>query len=255
MLNGTYNLVHSQVTQKTEKKESSMLDIANLKPYHLDGAITAKYTDVTVEQVRQKIDENVEETARQFRFVREAFDCGALDDLGKFYGNNDNRLNLEEVMSLKSVDVYRAVLINIDESMSIDDIKTLEESEAIALGVQALGEKLSMLTNERDPCGSGQQLTNVQFGYSPHIKINNTCTVFKLLLEALNNDHINVRLEAINSISKIDHTSIIKPLITTLNDKNIEVRREGANVLKKLTGEDFGMDSKAWLNWLENRNQ
>ena len=26
-------------------------------------------------------------------------------------------------------------------------------------------------------------------------------------------------------------------------------------ILKKVTGEDFGMDSTVWLNWWENRNQ
>lgn len=253
---GTANVVQSQVTQKSKKTELTMHDIMNLKQYHLDGAITAKYTDVTVEDVRQQIDENVEKASIQFGLIRKAFDCGALDDLGKLYGDNSDRLNLKEVMSLKSVDVYRAVLLNIDKSISVDSIKTLEESKAMALGVQALGEKLSMVTKKSDPCGPGQQRTNVQFGDSPHININNTCTVFKFLLDALKNEYYNVRLEAIRSIGKLEHTSIIEPLILTLSfEKSIDVKKEAVEILKKVTGEDFGMDSKAWLNWWLNRNE
>ncbi|MCK4644955.1 MAG: HEAT repeat domain-containing protein [Candidatus Aminicenantes bacterium] len=252
---GTSNLVQSQETQKSKKKKLTMQDIMNLKQYHVDGAITSKYTDVTVEEVRQQIDENVEKAARQFGFVGKAFNCGALDDLGKLYGNKDNRLNLEEVLSLKSVDVYRAVLLNINKRMSVDSINTLEDSEAIALGVQALGEKLSMVTDKRDPCGLDQYRTNVPLGDSPHVKINNTCRVFKFLLEALDNQYVNVRVEAIRSIGNLEPMSIIKPLITTLSDKSIDVRKEAVEILKKVTGEDFGMDSTAWLNWWENRNQ
>ena len=119
---GRSNIVQSQETQNSKKKELSILDIANLKQYQLDGAVTAKYTDVSVEAARQQIDENVEKAARQFGFVGNAFNCGALDDLSKIYGNKDNRLNLEEVMSLKSVDVDRAVLLNIYKTMSVDSI-------------------------------------------------------------------------------------------------------------------------------------
>jgi hypothetical protein len=283
------NIVQSQVTQKSKKTKLTMDDIMNLKQYHVDGALTAKYTDVTVEEVRQQIDENVEKAARQFGFVAKAFDCGALDDLGKLYGNKDNKLNLEEVMSLKRIDVYRAVLLNIRavllsiyknpiaiknpleeyrvtphrevllniyKNLSVDSINALEENEVIALGVQALGAELSMVIDKGDPCSVlNRYRTNVPRGESPFIQINNSCTVFKLLLEELHNEHENVRIEAIRSIAKLEHTSIIEPLINTLSDESINVRKETVENLKKVTGQDFGMDSTAWLNWWANKNE
>jgi len=253
---GTSNVVQSKVTQKSKKTGLTMDDIMNLKQYHVDGALTAKYTDVTVEEVRQEIEENVEKAAIQFGFVGKAFHCGALDDLGKLYGNKDNRLNLEEVMSLKRVDVYRAVLLNINKNLSVDSINALEENEVIALGVQALGAELSMVIDKGDPCDVLKRYrTNVPRGESPFIQINNTCTVFKLLLEELHNEHENVRIEAIRSIGKLEHTSIIEPLINTLSDESINVRKETIENLKKVTGKDFGIDSTAWLNWWKNRNE
>jgi hypothetical protein len=252
---GRSNIVQSQETQNSKEKELTIHDIMTLKQYHVDGAITVKYTDVSEEAVRQQIDENVEEAARQFGFVGKAFNCGALDDLSKLYGNNGNRLNLEEVMSLKRVDVYRAVLLNIYKNMSVDSINELEENEVITMGVQALGEELSTVIGERDPCGINQYRTNVQLGESPHIQINNTCTVFKLLLEELHNEHVNVRIEAIRSIGKLEHTSIVEPLINILSDESINMRNETVETLKKVTGEDLGMDSTDWLNWWATRCQ
>jgi len=252
---GMCNIVQSQKTQNSKEKKLTIDDIMNLKQYDVDGAITATYTDVTVEEVRQQIDENTEKAARQFGFVGKALNCGALDDLTRLYGNKDNRLNLEEVMSLKSADIYRAVLLNKYKNMSVDSINALEVNDVIARGVQVLGEELSMVIDKGDPCGINQYRTNVQFGESPHIQINNTCTVFKLLLEELHNEHVNVRIEAIRSIGKLEHTSIVEPLINTLSDESIDVRKEALETLKKITGKDFGMDSTAWLNWWANRNE
>ena len=242
---------------KTQEKQKSltMEDIMNLQQYHIDGAITAKYTEVTVDEVRKLIADSVELAARQFGYVGKTLNCGALDNLGEYYGNKDKKLNFEEVMTLKKVDVYRAVLLNFNKSMSADYLMKIEDEEVIILGIRTLGIQLSKIIGYDDPCGINSIQTNVPLGQSPHLGINNTCPVFKLLLEELENENVNVKLEAINAISKLYRKSIIEPLITIIPDENNEVRLKALEILKSLTEEDYGMDDKAWLNWWKNTSK
>lgn len=243
------------VSEILNLREATIDEILNLKQHDIDGAVTASYTDVTVDQMRQQLKGNLEKAARQFGLVREAFDCGALPELGKLVGASDSRLNLNEVMALESADIYKAALLQLDGNVSIDDVRKLKDSEAISLAVQALAQKLRSIA-QGDPCGSGRYRRLLTGRWqSPHSDINDSCTLFNLLLSALKDKQASVRVVAARSLGKIEHSSIVEPLILAMKDESIDVRKAAIEVLVKITGKDFGKDPVKWEDWWEKNKQ
>lgn len=71
------------------------------------------------------------------------------------------------------------------------------------------------------------------------------------LCEALNHRIPAVRWAAANCLRQIGSAQAVANLIAALSDP--EVTGVAADALKVITGQDFGTDQKAWMNWLERR--
>lgn len=227
------------------------IELGDLGKPHADAALVAGATDVTPKQASQQIKDNFEKAAIQFGLVREAIDCGAVSELNKLIGDSNKRLNLDEVMALERVDVYKAILLNLDRNFTLNEVKKLKDSKAITLSVRSLGQEL-VISNDGDPCDSKQSILKPG---DRHGSIIDTCTAFNLLLAALENKYVFVRVEAARAIGKIEHSRVIEPLIASLRDESNDVRKVAAEALVKITGNDLGRDPEKWEKWWETKKQ
>lgn len=58
-----------------------------------------------------------------------------------------------------------------------------------------------------------------------------------------------IRAEAAHALGQYAEPRVILPLIAALDDRFLAVNRAARRSLRTLTGQDFGLDRKAWLEW------
>lgn len=68
-------------------------------------------------------------------------------------------------------------------------------------------------------------------------------------LDPKEEDDYDVRAEAANALAQYAEPRVLQPLIAALDDDYLAVSRAARNSLLTLTGEDFGEDQRAWLDW------
>jgi hypothetical protein len=68
-------------------------------------------------------------------------------------------------------------------------------------------------------------------------------------LDPKQEDDYDVRAEAANALAQYAEPRVLQPLIAALDDDYLAVSRAARNSLLTLTGEDFGEDQRAWLDW------
>lgn len=61
-----------------------------------------------------------------------------------------------------------------------------------------------------------------------------------------------VRAEAAAALGQYAEPRVVVPLIEALDDRFLAVNRSARRSLRTLTGQDFGLDRKAWLDWYSN---
>jgi HEAT repeat protein len=71
------------------------------------------------------------------------------------------------------------------------------------------------------------------------------------LSAALKDENSYVRMTAARALGQIDDPRVIEPLIEALKDESHGVKKNAALSLKQRTGQDFGKDPAAWLQWWE----
>jgi hypothetical protein len=59
----------------------------------------------------------------------------------------------------------------------------------------------------------------------------------------------SVRAEAAHALGQYPEPRVVPPLINALDDRFLAVNRAALQALRTLTGEDFGLDRRAWLEW------
>jgi hypothetical protein len=60
-----------------------------------------------------------------------------------------------------------------------------------------------------------------------------------------------VRAEAADALGQYADPAVLQALISSLNDPALAVNRSAVASLKTLTGQDFGVDTRAWLDWID----
>lgn len=60
-----------------------------------------------------------------------------------------------------------------------------------------------------------------------------------------------VRAEAATALGQYPQNKVIEVLIATLADPNLAVNRAAKASLQTLTGQDFGLDRRAWIDWYD----
>jgi len=58
-----------------------------------------------------------------------------------------------------------------------------------------------------------------------------------------------VRIEAVDALGQYPDDKVIQALVQSLADSNLAVNRTAHNSLRTLTGQDFGLERRAWLDW------
>jgi hypothetical protein len=58
-----------------------------------------------------------------------------------------------------------------------------------------------------------------------------------------------VRVEAVDALGQYADDRAIQALIAALNDSDLAVNRTAQNSLRTLTGQDFALNQRAWLDW------
>lgn len=61
----------------------------------------------------------------------------------------------------------------------------------------------------------------------------------------------DVRTEAANALGQYPENRVIETLIGGLADPSLAVNRSSLDSLRTLTGQDFGLDRRAWLDWYD----
>lgn len=59
----------------------------------------------------------------------------------------------------------------------------------------------------------------------------------------------SVRIEAVDALGQYPDDKVIQALVQSLADTRLAVNRTAHNSLRTLTGQDFGLDRRAWLDW------
>ena len=58
-----------------------------------------------------------------------------------------------------------------------------------------------------------------------------------------------VRVEAVDALGQFPNDKVVQALVQSLADTRLAVNRSAHNSLRTLTGQDFGLDRRAWLDW------
>lgn len=82
-------------------------------------------------------------------------------------------------------------------------------------------------------------------------RIHNPAAVVPLLkaLNATTEAEPQVRFEAASALGQYPQTIVVEELVASLEDPNLSVNRNTLMSLRTLTGQDFGFEQKAWLEW------
>ncbi len=78
--------------------------------------------------------------------------------------------------------------------------------------------------------------------------------VVDALIKSLKPEHEQepqVRTEAAGALAQYAETRVIQALIAALADQQLSVNRRALDSLRTLTGQDFGLDRRAWLAWAD----
>lgn len=62
---------------------------------------------------------------------------------------------------------------------------------------------------------------------------------------------VDVRAESAHALGQYADNKVVQALIAALNDSNLAVNRNTLQSLRTLTGQDFGYDRRAWLDWYD----
>ncbi|MCC6677621.1 MAG: HEAT repeat domain-containing protein [Phycisphaerales bacterium] len=62
---------------------------------------------------------------------------------------------------------------------------------------------------------------------------------------------VDVRAEAAHALGQYADNKVVQALIAALNDSNLAVNRNTLLSLRTLTGQDFGYDRRAWIDWYD----
>lgn len=68
-------------------------------------------------------------------------------------------------------------------------------------------------------------------------------------IEETSEPDVDVRSEAANALGQYADNKVVQGLIAALNDSNLAVNLNTLRSLRILTGQDFGYDRRAWLDW------
>jgi hypothetical protein len=74
------------------------------------------------------------------------------------------------------------------------------------------------------------------------------------LIKSLKPEHEQepaVRAEAAGALAQYAQTRVVQALIAALSDPQLSVNRRALDSLRTLTGQDFGLDRRAWLAWAD----
>lgn len=77
-------------------------------------------------------------------------------------------------------------------------------------------------------------------------------TVVGTLIERLdqaNESDAEVRAEAATALGQYAENRVVEALISAMEDSSLAVNRAALNSLRVLTGQDFGFDMRAWIDW------
>ncbi len=61
----------------------------------------------------------------------------------------------------------------------------------------------------------------------------------------------SVRVEAVDALGQYADDRSMQALVAALNDSDLSVNRAAQNSLRTLTGQDFGLSQRQWLDWYE----
>lgn len=67
--------------------------------------------------------------------------------------------------------------------------------------------------------------------------------------EQRNEENPEIRSEAAHALGQYRTSEVVQHLISILNDSQLSVNRGALASLRTLTGQDFGFDRRAWLDW------
>ena len=62
---------------------------------------------------------------------------------------------------------------------------------------------------------------------------------------------VDVRAEAASALGQYAEPKVLQTLIASLDDPQLAVNRSTVDSLRTLTGQDFGLDRRAWVRWLD----
>lgn len=82
-------------------------------------------------------------------------------------------------------------------------------------------------------------------------RIHNPAAVPALLnaLDMTKEPEAQVRFEAASALGQYPQTIVLEQLIAAFDDPNLAVNRNTLSSLRTLTGQDFGFEQRAWLEW------
>ena len=64
----------------------------------------------------------------------------------------------------------------------------------------------------------------------------------------------SVRAQAADALGQYASTRVLQGLVAVLDDSSLEVNRSTLSSLETLTGQNFGLDRRAWLDWMREHN-
>lgn len=73
------------------------------------------------------------------------------------------------------------------------------------------------------------------------------------LIDALDSEketEVDVRAEAAHALGQYAESKVVQKLVAALDDPQLAVNRNTVESLRTLTGQDFGLDRRAWVRWL-----
>jgi hypothetical protein len=68
-------------------------------------------------------------------------------------------------------------------------------------------------------------------------------------LDPMKEDEVGVRVEAATALGQYRQGRVVEALIGALSDDNLAVNARARDALRTLTGQDLGVDRKAWQSW------
>ncbi|MBX3364448.1 MAG: HEAT repeat domain-containing protein [Phycisphaeraceae bacterium] len=129
-----------------------------------------------------------------------------------------------------------------------DPAPTVRAAATRALGNHGVPRHAPMIAaNLRDP----QRIVRIEAARALQ-RVHNPAVIESLLwsLQRGNEQEVDVRAEVAHALGQYPDHRVLQQLISALGERQLRVTHSALASLRTLTGQDFGLDRRAWLEWI-----